>query len=88
MKFKTMKFIALVFIGLLTIIGSAQLTLAIPSGNFPEPTRACIPDTVWRYTIGEVRFLAQTRYQSVNYYLFHLVPSNSRPFRADKLLNI
>jgi hypothetical protein len=85
MKLKIMKFIALVLIGLLIIIGDAKLTSAIPSGNFPEPTRACIPDTVWRYTIGEVRFLAQTRYQGVDYYLFHLVPSNARPFGADRM---
>jgi uncharacterized protein YbcV (DUF1398 family) len=83
MKFPA-QFITLVLVGLFIIIGT-QLTLAVPSGEIPEVTRSCIPETAWRYKIGQVRFLAQTRYQGVDYYLFHLVPTNSEPFSADRM---
>jgi hypothetical protein len=81
MKFKTMKFVALILIGLLTLLGSAHLTSAIPSDRIPEVTRSCLPDddSFFRVAIGEVRFLAQTRYQGVDYYLFNVVPSDSSP---------
>ena len=76
MKFKATNFIAFILIGLLTVIGGAQLASAIP---IPEVTRPCLPDdnSFFRVTIGDIKLLAQTRYQDVDYYLFDVIRSNT-----------
>jgi hypothetical protein len=84
MKLK-LKFMAFVLIALLTILGSSQWGIANPSSEISEAVRPCIPETVWRYRIGRVEELAQTRYQGVDYYLFHLYPENSQPFEPEEL---
>jgi hypothetical protein len=64
-------------------LGWAKFTRA--ETDIPEALRPCIPATVWRYRIGTVEAIAQTRYQNVDYYLFHLYPENSQPFTPEAL---
>jgi hypothetical protein len=80
---KWINFLFNLLLVLLLIVGWAQFSHA--DSEVPEILQPCIPETVWRYRIGEVEAIAQTRYQGVDYYLLHLYPENSQPFSPGAL---